>query len=98
MRRSKKQLYSIISSVRGAQSSTALRGRSLSLGVCGGLRLDCAEDQLGVRRTRDEVEHHAVALTVAVRPRGTDFEPGSFLLAFLLDDRINAMRCWFQLS
>jgi len=27
-----------------------------------------------------------------VGPRGTDFEPGAFLSAFLIDDRVNAMR------
>ena len=68
-------------------------GMSLEIvGLCGGLRLDRANNQLGVGRTRDEIERHAIALAVAVGPRGTDFEPGAFLAAFLLDDRVNAMR------
>ena len=50
------------------------------------------DNQLGVGRTGDEIERHAIALAVAVGPRGTDFEPGAFLAAFLLDDRVNAMR------
>jgi hypothetical protein len=50
------------------------------------------DNQLGVGRTGDEIERHAIALAVAVGPRGTDFEPGAFLAVFLLDDRVNAMR------
>jgi hypothetical protein len=65
---------------------------SLGAGLCGGLRLDRANNQLGIRRTRDEIERHAIALAVAVGPRGTDFELGAFLAAFLLDNRVNAMR------
>ena len=73
--------------------STVLFGRSLGgEGLCGGLRLDRADHDVGGARERDEIERHAVALAVAVPPCGTDFEPGAFLSAFLIDDRVNAMR------
>ena len=69
--------------------STVLLGRSLGGdGLCGGLRLDRADHDFGGARERDEIELHAEALAVAVRPRGTDFEPGAFLVAFFLDDRV----------
>ena len=43
-------------------SSTALPGQGLADSLVGGLRLNRANDQLGVGRTRDEIERHAVAL------------------------------------
>ena len=59
---------------KGPCSGTALPGWSLGPGRCGRLRLDRADDQLGVGRARDDVELHAIALAVAVGPRGADFE------------------------
>src|SRR6185437_9712374 len=46
----------------------ALLARILGGARSGRLRLDGADDQLDIRRARDEVELHAVALAVAVRP------------------------------
>jgi hypothetical protein len=56
--------------------STVLLGRSLG---GDGLRLDRADNDFGGARERDEIELHTEALAVAVRPRGTDFEPGALL-------------------
>src|ERR1035437_4918355 len=83
--KSASQSMLIFQIVVAAHRSYLRKPNQLVAGLRGRLRLDRADDQLGVGRARDDVEVHAVALAVAVGPRGADFEPGALHPAFLLD-------------
>lgn len=76
----------------GAHRAPPFLADRLGDGLRGGPRFDRANDKFGIWRARDEVERYAVALAVAVLPRGTDFEPGAFFLAPLLNNRVNTVR------
>ena len=78
-----------------AQGGAALLGGGLGGGRSDRLRLDRADDQLGVGRARGDVELDAVALAVAVEPGGADLKPGA-LLPSLNQSLIELLRHQFQ--